>query len=194
MNMNSLMLNSYILIVGNCTIFIISDRVHNVSAPEFAGCGCEGSPAIRRGQGPGAAHITRGHRGGEDGQTWSQVSSVTVRICHGLLLSQVGSEEHQEQCDDSDHEQSQEAEWMVRTHDAHSQGQVSVCSWSSSNSGDDEYPWAWLDNIDLIFKWQYKRVVFTPDFLSVPRTQTPRCSYWLGLTHTTAQVWTSAPQ
>ena len=134
--------------------------------------------------------VTAGEKMGKPDPKWAPNNYD----CEHILLSQVGSEEHQEQCDDSDDEQSQEAEWMVRTHDAHSQGQVSVCSWSSSNSGDDEYPWAWLDNIDLIFKWQYKRVVFTPDFLSVPRTQTPRCSYWLGLTHTTAQVWTSAPQ
>ena len=40
-------------------------------------------------------------------------------------MSQVGAEEHQEQCDNIDHEQSQEVEWLVRTHDAHSQRQVS---------------------------------------------------------------------
>ena len=40
-------------------------------------------------------------------------------------MSQVGAEEDHEQCDDSDHEQCQEVEWLVRTHDAHSQRQVS---------------------------------------------------------------------
>ena len=90
--------------------------------------------------------VTAGEKMGKPDPKWAPNNYD----CEHILLSQVGSEEHQEQCDDSDDEQSQEAEWMVRTHDAHSQGQVSVSSWSSSNSGS----WCTLPCAEP-FKWQY---------------------------------------
>ena len=134
------MLNYYILC--NCTYFYHFRQSTQCLCPGVCWLWVWGvSSSHQAWSGPGGCTH---HSWSLRGRRWANLIpsellyiTVTVKRCHGLLLSQVGSEELQEQCDDSDHEQSQEAEWMVRTHDAHPQGQVCVCSWSISNSG----PW-----------------------------------------------------